>query len=98
MMDAEDFNGIMAGIADATAYMRGDATRGRMVAGPDVRAIRGRTKLTQEAFARTFHFKAATVRDWEQGRRVPDTGSVTLLKMIEADPEGVQRIIEKADV
>ncbi|WP_288937688.1 helix-turn-helix domain-containing protein [uncultured Sphingomonas sp.] len=94
-MDTEDFNGIMAGLNDAIAYTKGDASRGRVVAGPDVRAIRSANNMTQTAFAKTFHFPVATVRDWEQGRRMPDSGSATLLKMIEADARGVEEIIAK---
>ncbi|WP_298668954.1 hypothetical protein [uncultured Sphingomonas sp.] len=54
-----------------------------------------RAALTQTAFAKTYHFPIGTVRDWEQGRRSPDAGSVVLLKMIQADPKGVERIIAK---
>lgn len=51
-MKSEDFDGIMAGLADAVAYAKGDGARGRIVAGPDVKAIRQATKLTQGAFAK----------------------------------------------
>lgn len=94
-MDDEDFNGIMAGLDDTLAYVKGDNTRGRVAAGPDVRAIRKEVKLSQARFAKTFHIPIGTVRDWEQGRRQPDTGSTTLLRMIEADPKGVEIIISK---
>lgn len=94
-MDDEDFNGIVAGLNDAVAYAKGDHSRGR-VANVDVKAVRAATKLSQAKFADAYQFKAATVRDWEQGRRAPDTGSVTLLRMIKADPEGVQKILAKA--
>ena len=93
-MDEEDFNGIVAGLNDAIAYAKGDQTRGR-IANIDVKAVRAVTRLSQAKFADAYQFKAATVRDWEQGRRAPDTGSVTLLRMIKADPEGVQQILAK---
>ena len=38
----------------------------------DVRAIRGKTGLTQEAFAQRFGFSVNTLRHWEQGRRYPE--------------------------
>lgn len=96
MMDIEDFEGITAGLHDAIAFAKGDLSRGRVV-NIDVKAVRAVTKLTQDKFAEAYHLRPATVRDWEQGRRAPDTGSVTLLRMIEADPEGVKRILEKVD-
>ena len=36
----------------------------------DVSAIRKELRLTQTEFAARFRISAATVRDWEQGRRV----------------------------
>lgn len=94
-MDSEDFNGLVAGLKDAIAYTKGDHSRGRVAAGPDVRAIRKSAKLSQAEFAKTYRFPVGTVRDWEQGRRQPDTGSATLLQMIEVDPVGVQKILAK---
>lgn len=88
------FDKIAAGLNDAIAIAGGDDSRGR-VATVDARAVRSATALTQAAFARTYHFPVATLRDWEQGRRQPDSGSATLLKMIAADPKGVERIIAK---
>lgn len=88
------FDKIMGGMEDAIAYAEGDHTRGR-VATVDVKAVRAATKLSQGKFADTYRLSAATVKDWEQGRRAPDRSSVTLLRMIEADPAGVQQIMAK---
>jgi putative transcriptional regulator len=88
------FDKIAAGLEDAIAYAGGDASRGRE-AMVDVKAIREANKMTQAAFAEAFRLKLGAVRDWEQGRRRPDTGSVTLLKMVAADPGAVRRIIAK---
>ncbi len=94
-MDDEDFNGIVAGLNDAIAHARGDESCGRIMTGVDVKAVRTATKLSQGKFAKVYGFKPGTLRDWEQRRRSPDTGSVRLLKMIEADPGGVQQIMAK---
>lgn len=88
------FDKIAAGLDDAIAYAEGDADRAQVV-GVDVKAIRCATNLSQVDFAETFRLKVGAVRDWEQGRRQPDTGSVTLLRMISADPVGVRSIIAK---
>ena len=88
------YDKIAAGFDDAVAFATGDETRAR-VATIDVQAVRAVTKLTQDAFARTYLFPVGTVRDWEQRRRVPDAGSATLLKMIEVDPKGVETIIAR---
>jgi putative transcriptional regulator len=63
---------------------------------PDVRAIRNRLKLTQPAFARRFGLPVGTVRDWEQGRSVPDQAARMLLRVIDTNPEAVQRAAETA--
>ncbi len=38
----------------------------------DVKAIRAKLDMTQEEFAGRFGFSINTLRDWEQGRRVPE--------------------------
>ena len=94
-MSKRAFEKVMAGLDDAIAYAKGDESRGRAHGPVDVKAIREATRMSQAAFAEAFHLKVAAVRDWEQGRRRPDTGSVTLLRMIEADPRAVREIIAR---
>lgn len=60
---------------------------------PDVRAIRARTGLSREAFAAKFGLKATAVRDWEQGLRRPDPAARTLLRVIDREPEAVERAL-----
>lgn len=88
------FDKIMAGMEDVVAFAEGDASRGR-IATVDVKAIRAATRLSQEKFAVEYRLKPATLRDWEQGRRQPDGASAVYLRMIAADPEGVQQILAK---
>jgi putative transcriptional regulator len=45
------FDKIAAGLTDAIAYAGGDTSKGRVAAGPDVKAIRAKTKLSQTKFA-----------------------------------------------
>lgn len=79
---------------EAAAMARGEAVPGAVIhTPPDVRAIRSRLKLTQPAFARRFGLSVGTVRDWEQGRAVPDQAARVLLRVIETDPAAVQRAI-----
>jgi putative transcriptional regulator len=55
----------------------------------DVRALRRRLGMSQERFARSFHLSVGTVRDWEQGRSMPDRPARVLLKLIERNPAAV---------
>ena len=91
------FEMIKAGMDDAIAYAQGDLSRGR-VANPqiDVRAIRAKTGKTREAFASAYRLPLGTVRDWEQQKRRPDAPARALLKVIEADPERVERFLAEA--
>ncbi len=94
-MSKRAFEKVMAGLDDAIAYAKGDESRGLAHGPVDVKAIREANNMTQAAFAETFRLKLGALRDWEQGRRRPDTGSVTLLRMIEADPRAVREIIAR---
>ena len=89
------FEQIAAGLKDAIAFAQGDATKGRVVAGPDVKAIRAKTKLSQEKFASKLRVPVGTVRDWEQHRRSPDAPARTLLGMVDTDPKAALALIEK---
>lgn len=95
----EDFAGILDGLTEAAAFVRGEDVPGIRVHIPaeiDVRAIRGRIGLSQEAFAKRYGFPLATVRNWEQGRRLPDQAARAFLKVIAKEPEAVQRALETA--
>jgi putative transcriptional regulator len=89
------FDKIAAGLEDAIAYAEGDSSRGREAKPVDVKAIRLSMNLTQSEFARRYRLPIGTVRDWEQRRTQPDSGSKVYLQMIEADPANVLKIVEK---
>jgi putative transcriptional regulator len=54
-----------------------------------LRKIRTRLNLTQEQFAEQFHLPLGTIRDWEQGKKHPDSAARALLRVIERNPEAV---------
>ena len=59
----------------------------------NVRKIRARLGLSQEAFAETYGFALSAVRDWEQGRRKPERSARILLKIVDKEPEAVTRAL-----
>ncbi len=63
----------------------------------DVRAIREKLKLSQPEFAARFGFTAASVRQWEQGRRRPHGPARVLLTIIAKEPNAVRRALEAVE-
>lgn len=62
---------------------------------PNLKAIRAKLGLTQKEFAATFQLSLSAVRDWEQGRFVPDRAARTLLKVIAHNPAAVQEALAR---
>jgi len=58
----------------------------------DVRGIREKLHMTQEDFARTFGFKLATLRHWEQKSRVPEGPARAYLMVIDREPNTVRLV------
>ena len=53
----------------------------------ELRELRNRLGLTQTQFAGQFRIPIGTLRDWEQGRRVPEVTARTLLRVIAVAPD-----------
>jgi putative transcriptional regulator len=92
---------ILRGMREAAAYANGEAVEVRVsqVRVPDevdVRAIRKRLNLSQSEFAMRFGFTASSVKNWEQGHRLPQGPARVLLKVIEKEPEAVNRALSMA--
>ena len=80
---------------EALAIAQGQSAAARTFTfeGPDIASIRKRLGLSQDKFAERFGLPAATIRDWEQGRRHPEAAARLLLKVIDYAPETVERAI-----
>ena len=62
-------------------------------AADDVRALRLRLGLSQEAFAARFGFTIDTIRQYETRRRTPTGPARTLLRVIAREPDAVIRAL-----
>ena len=60
-----------------------------------VHQIRDSLHLTQKEFADRYGFTLGTVRNWEQGIRTPDRASRILLRLIERQPDVIQKLISE---
>ncbi len=60
----------------------------------DVKAIRSATGLSQGVFAARYRIPVGTLRDWEQGRKQPDTTARAYLHVIASNPEMVVKALQ----
>jgi putative transcriptional regulator len=60
----------------------------------DVKSIRSATGLSQGRFAARYHIPVGTLRDWEQGRKTPDSTARAYLQVIAKNPEMVARAFD----
>jgi putative transcriptional regulator len=57
--------------------------------------LRNRLGMSQTAFADAFGIPLRTLQQWEQGRRMPDATAITLLRVIEREPDAVRRVVQE---
>jgi putative transcriptional regulator len=96
-MSKTAFDKIKAGLDDALAYAEGRSApaefRAHIPPEIDVRAIRKRIGLSQQAFSARFGFTLARIRDWEQHRSRPDSAARAYLLVIDREPQAVERAL-----
>jgi putative transcriptional regulator len=80
----------------SAAYRAARAADTRGVDAAYARNVRGRTGLTQAAFAARIGVPVETVRNWEQGKRSPRGPARALLKVIEEAPDAAFAVLAKA--
>lgn len=84
-----------AALADPDAQPLTEDDLKRMPRTPQAKIIRRALRLTQEEFAGRYHIPLGTLRDWEQGRAVPDQPTQAYLKLIARDPDHVNRTLNR---
>lgn len=91
MMDKNLFDRLVNSMTEMDEIARGERKPSRefRVDAIHVKAIREATGLTQEKFAKRIDVPVGTLRNWEQGRRVPEGPARALLRAIHNDPTHV---------
>ena len=86
---------LIDGMAEAVAFTRGNTSgaRVRVAPVPDVRAIRRRLHMSQHEFADAFRIPIATLKNWEQGRRIPDAPAAAYLQAIARQPRAIREAL-----
>jgi len=91
---------IRKGLTEAIRFASGRAPRSacrvHVPANVDVKAIRTKLNLTQQAFAARFGFSVNTLRHWEHGTRRPEGPTRAYLLVIDRAPDVVQRVLRIA--
>jgi putative transcriptional regulator len=86
---------LIESLEEARAWKRGEIALEVVNVDPmpadRIRAIRRKVAKSAKEFERRFGIPAATLNNWEQGRRSPDPAGRLLLKVIEADPDLVEK-------
>lgn len=95
VVDATTDEEIARQVADNpdAAPLLSDEEMDRGAYGSRIRSVRKGMGLSQEAFAVRFGFPVSSLRDWEQGRRAPDSATKAYLTVIEREPDAVIRAL-----
>ena len=78
--DPEDFDVSVAGVERAHMGRR-------------IRRLRHRLGMSQQEFAAAFGIPAASIRQYEIGRHMPPPAVRAYLKVIEAEPDVVRKVV-----
>lgn len=94
-MDKKLFAELVESMTEMGEIVRGERAPSREfnITGTDVQRIRKATGLSQAKFAQVVAVPVGTLRNWEQGRRVPTGPARVLLKVIEKNPKAVLKAI-----
>ena len=103
-MTDEDYSlakALAEAIGDTRAWTRGEMPLETVTITPmppeRVKAIRRKVASSARAFEARFGIPAATLNNWEQGRREPDVAARLLLRVIEREPELVEAAARMPD-
>ena len=80
--------------SDITRQMAEDEREAMQDAARYARRVRRKLGLSQREFARRIHVSVETVRNWEQGKRVPTGAAQALLRVLDKAPEAAMMALE----
>ena len=94
-MREQDFNELVTSIQEAGEIKRGARKPSRVfeIRPVDIKAVRRNLRRTQSEFALMIGVSVSTLRNWEQGRRMPDGPARALLKVATENPEAIEQAL-----
>jgi putative transcriptional regulator len=89
------FDELVASVREGGAILRGTTSPSRtfVVDEVDVKRIRSQYQLSQSEFAALLGISIKTLRNWEQGRRIPEGPARVLLMVAEKHPEAIWDVV-----
>ena len=95
-MKDELFAELVASVREGGAILRGDqpASRRFTIQPVEIKDSRDGFGLRQEEFAALLGISVRTLRNWEQGRRVPEGPARVLLQVVAKHPEAVLDVVQ----
>lgn len=72
---------------DIARHLAADEAEAAQYAARYTRMVRKRLGLTQQELAQRINVSLDTIRNWEQGKRVPTGAAKALLKILDRSPE-----------
>jgi putative transcriptional regulator len=97
-MKDELFTELVESIRESGAILRGQvsASRAFVADGPNIKRIRTNYRLSQGQFAAMLGISLGTLRNWEQGRRIPEGPARVLLQVAASHPDVVLDVVRPA--
>lgn len=94
-MKEDLFDELVASLKEGGAILRGEvpASRTFTIEPLDIKGIRQGFGLTQVQFAALLGISVRTLRNWEQGRRIPEGPARVLLQVAAKHPEAVLDVV-----
>ena len=94
-MKNDMFDELVASVREGGAILRGEQKPSRVfsVNGPNVKRIRATYQLSQNEFAALLGISVKTLRNWEQGRRLPEGPARVLLQVAAKHPDAVWDVV-----
>ena len=96
-MKEDLFADLVTSLREGGAILRGEqpASRSFEIQPPDIKQIRDGFGLTQEQFAALLGISVRTLRNWEQGRRMPEGPARVLLQVAAKHPEALLDVVQE---
>jgi putative transcriptional regulator len=89
---------LIESMQQAAKHAAGKKVRGLRVSKvemPDVKAIRLSLRMSQHHFAATYRIPLPTLKNWEQGRRLPDAPAAAYLLAIKRRPKEIMEAVAR---